>query len=394
LQVFRTNALAVANLNEHEREQRRRTAELQSAVSDVVAAAVSGSFHGRIDANFGDDSLNNFADSVNKLLGNVENGVRETSRVVACLAEGDLTQNMLGDFKGVFEELQLNVNTSLQMMSSALVNVRSATGAINSNTVELRSATDDLARRTEQQAASLEETAAALDEITVTVRSSAERAREATTMVSEAKTAASRSSVVVSDAIDAMGRIENASKEISQIINVIDEIAFQTNLLALNAGVEAARAGDAGKGFAVVAQEVRELAQRAANAAKDIKSLITKSGSEVATGVKLVQQTGEALSEIEASVLQINDHILSIAKAAGEQSVGLQEVNSALNRMDQVTQQNAAMVEETSASTHKLSDESHVLDELVARFRLASGQQAGRGAARADAANGSRRLVA
>ncbi|HCD84284.1 MAG TPA: chemotaxis protein, partial [Agrobacterium sp.] len=172
------------------------------------------------------------------------------------------------------------------------------------------------------------------------------------------------------DAVSAMDRIEHASREISQIINVIDEIAFQTNLLALNAGVEAARAGEAGKGFAVVAQEVRELAQRSATAAKDIKALITKSGEEVGRGVSLVQRTGSALGEIETRVLAINDHIHSIATAAREQSTGLHEVNTAINQMDQVTQRNAAMVEETSAATHKLSGEAEHLVTLVSRFKV------------------------
>ena len=189
-------------------------------------------------------------------------------------------------------------------------------------------------------------------------------------MVSETKEKTADSSKVVREAVSAMGRIEQASREISQIINVIDEIAFQTNLLALNAGVEAARAGEAGKGFAVVAQEVRELAQRSANAAKDIKALITKSGQEVGQGVTLVQETGTALDEIETRVLRINDHIHSIATAAREQSTGLQEVNTAINQMDQVTQRNAAMVEETSAATHKLTVEAGTLVGLVGRFRL------------------------
>ena len=168
-----------------------------------------------------------------------------------------------------------------------------------------------------------------------------------------------------------MGRIENASKEITQIINVIDEIAFQTNLLALNAGVEAARAGEAGKGFAVVAQEVRELAQRSATAAKDIKGLITKSGQEVTMGVKYVQATGASLSEIEAQVVKINDDIHAIATASREQSIGLQEVSSAINQMDQVTQQNAAMVEETAAVTSKLNEEAETLSDAVRQFVLA-----------------------
>jgi methyl-accepting chemotaxis protein len=189
-------------------------------------------------------------------------------------------------------------------------------------------------------------------------------------MVTQAKDDAGLAGKVVGEAIEAMGRIETASNEISKIINVIDEIAFQTNLLALNAGVEAARAGEAGKGFAVVAQEVRELAQRAANAAKDIKALITKSGAEVQTGVKLVQETGSALAEIEARVHSINSHIHTIADSAREQAIGLNEINQAVNQIDNVTQQNAAMVEETSAATMKLASEADRLVRLIARFQL------------------------
>ena len=293
--------------------------------------------------------------------------------MIAALAEGDLTQTMQGDFRGAFGELQHNVNATLSTLQDTMRQVRQTTGSISGNTNEVRSASDDLSKRTEQQAAALEETSAALDQITAVVRSSSERAQEATVMVTDAKRNAAQSATVVRNAIEAMGRIEHASSEISQIINVIDEIAFQTNLLALNAGVEAARAGDAGKGFAVVAQEVRELAQRSATAAKDIKALITKSGDEVQTGVKLVQATGEALSGIEVQVNGINDHIHSIATSAREQSTGLQEVNTAVNQMDQVTQQNAAMVEETSAATHKLAQEAESLVHLVARFRVEAG---------------------
>jgi methyl-accepting chemotaxis protein len=192
-------------------------------------------------------------------------------------------------------------------------------------------------------------------------------------MVDEARKSTEQSSAVVKDAVSAMGRIEEASGEIGQIINVIDEIAFQTNLLALNAGVEAARAGDAGKGFAVVAQEVRELAQRSANAAKDIKALISRSGAEVHSGVKLVTATGEALGLIQGHVVKINEHVHSIATAAREQSTGLSEVSTAVNQMDQVTQQNAAMVEESTAATNRLADEAANLARLIARFQIEAG---------------------
>jgi methyl-accepting chemotaxis protein len=370
VEVFKQNGLAVRELNAQEAALREKSADLQSSIGVVVAAAAAGDFSKRIGKDYDNDDLNRFAASVNELVGSVDSGIAETRRVIASLAAGDLTLSMNGQFHGAFAELQKNVNDTLSTLQKTLREVRTATDSINGNASELRSASDDLSKRTEQQAASLEETSAALDEITAAVKSSTERAQEATMMVTEAKENAAESASVVRSAIEAMGRIEQASSEIGQITNVIDEIAFQTNLLALNAGVEAARAGDAGKGFAVVAQEVRELAQRAASAAKDIKALISKSGGEVATGVKLVQATGAALDEIETRVLKINDHIHSIATAAREQSTGLSEVSSAVNQMDQVTQQNAAMVEEATAATHKLSAEADNLAGLIAYFKV------------------------
>ena len=368
--IFKRNGKAVHRMNAEEMAMRARSDDLQSDMSLVVAAATAGDFSRRIDRDYGDDNLNHFADNINELLASVDTGVSEVRRVIASLADGDLTQTMQGEFQGAFAELEENVNATLATLKSTMRQVRETTGTINANTNELGHASDDLSRRTEQQAAALEETSAALDQITAVVQSSTERAREASVMVTEAKEDAARSGTVVRNAVDAMGRIEQASGEISQIIGVIDEIAFQTNLLALNAGVEAARAGDAGKGFAVVAQEVRELAQRSATAAKDIKALISKSGSEVQVGVKLVQATGEALATIESRVLKINDHIHSIATAAREQATGLTEVNKAVNQMDEVTQRNAAMVEETSAATHRLSGEADGLVRLVARFKV------------------------
>ncbi len=396
VEVFKRNGLAVRELNGHETVLREKSADLQASIAVVVAAAAAGDFRQRIEKDYHNEDLNRFAAGVNELVGSVDTGINETRRVIASLANGDLTQNMDGHFQGAFAELQQNVNDTLFTLQKTMREVRTTTDTINGNSAELRSATDDLSRRTEQQAAALEQTSAALDEITVAVRNSTERAQEATVMVTEAKQSAAQSGEVVRNTVSAMGRIEQASNEIGQITNVIDEIAFQTNLLALNAGVEAARAGDAGKGFAVVAQEVRELAQRAASAAKDIKVLISKSGTEVSTGVKLVQETGVVLGQIETSVLKINDHIHSIAVAAREQSTGLSEVSTAINQMDQVTQQNAAMVEEANAATHKLSSEADSLARLVSQFKVdqghaqGNGQSQGRGAGPAPAREAAR----
>jgi methyl-accepting chemotaxis protein len=244
--------------------------------------------------------------------------------------------------------------------------------AIQKTTTELQSSADELSKRTEQQAASLEETAAALDEITATVRTTAAGAKQACEVVGGTKVGAEHSGEVVRKAVAAMTNIEKSSGQIGQIIGVIDEIAFQTNLLALNAGVEAARAGDAGRGFAVVASEVRALAQRSAEAAKEIKSLILASRSQVEEGVDLVGQTGQALARIVEQVSEINGIVINIAGSAQEQSTALAQVNSAINQMDQMTQKNAAMVEESTAATHSLSEQTAELFKLMAGFRVAA----------------------
>jgi methyl-accepting chemotaxis protein len=370
VEIFKQNGLSVRRMNEQEAVMRAKSDDLQSGMAEVVNAAAEGDFTLRIEKDYGDDNLNRFAANINALLVSVEEGVTETSRVVGALAEGDLTQRMSGNFRGIFGELKGNVNEAVERLTELMTQVRLTTVTISQNSNELRASAGDLSKRTEQQAAALEETSAALEEITSVVKNSTERATEATVMVSDAKEKTEASAKVVGDAVSAMGRIEQASGEIGQIINVIDEIAFQTNLLALNAGVEAARAGEAGKGFAVVAQEVRELAQRSANAAKDIKLLITRSGTEVERGVALVQQTGAVLQEIQERVVQIDGHINTIAQAAKEQSIGLSEVNIAVNQMDQVTQKNAAMVEESSAATHLLSGEADNLVSLIGRFTI------------------------
>jgi len=292
------------------------------------------------------------------------------------LAAGDLSYQLTDPFAPDFEKLRVDFNASVQELSETLRSVASSASSIDSGTREIGQSADDLSKRTEQQAASLEETAAALDQITVNVTNSSRRADEARTVAKQANESAAKSEIVVSDAVRAMERIEQSSKEISNIIGVIDEIAFQTNLLALNAGVEAARAGEAGMGFAVVAQEVRELAQRSAKAAKEIKALIGTSTGEVSSGVALVRETGISLKAIEQYVVTINMHMDAIATSAREQSVGLSEVNTAVNQMDQVTQQNAAMVEESNAASASLAAESGRLRQLIARFELGEGAEA------------------
>ena len=286
------------------------------------------------------------------------------------MARGDLLARLDIDVQSEFQKLKDDFNNAAALLDEAMGGVSAATSGIRAGTDEISTAADDLARRTEQQAASLEETAAALDEITATVHRAAEGARQAQDVVAGAKAEAERSGVVVDQAVAAMGEIETSSREIGNIIGVIDEIAFQTNLLALNAGVEAARAGEAGKGFAVVAQEVRALAQRSAEAAKEIKALISASTQQVEAGVGLVGQTGAALRGIVGKVAEIDELIVQIAASSQDQARGLSDVNAAVNQMDQVTQQNAAMVEQTTAATHALKTQTGELFRRVSGFSI------------------------
>jgi methyl-accepting chemotaxis protein len=342
VQVFKENALRTRELErdaDQQRslteEERQRNAEQERLRAEAMSKATSG----------------------------LAEGLKQ-------LAAGNLAVKLDQPFADDFESLRTDFNSAVEQLRSTLTAVATATNGIDSGSREVSQSANDLAKRTEQQAAALEETAAALDQITVNVTNSSKRADEARKTAIQANESAAQSGRVVADAIDAMQKIEQSSTQISSIIGVIDKIAFQTNLLALNAGVEAARAGDAGRGFAVVAQEVRELAQRSAKAAKEIKDLIRNSSIEVQSGVKLVSDTGEVLRTIEAYIVTVNQHMDSIATSAKEQSIGLAEVNTAVNQMDQVTQQNAAMVEETSAAGATLANESGRLRELISQFQL------------------------
>ncbi|WP_439626151.1 methyl-accepting chemotaxis protein [Shinella sp.] len=301
--------------------------------------------------------------------GRVEN-VEMLAGALTRLAQGDLTLHLRTPFIPTLEQLRTDFNGASERLREAMSAVGENAQAIAAGSNQIRSAADDLSKRTEQQAASVEETAAALEEITTTVADSSRRADEAGKLVASTRENAEKSGQVVRMAIAAMGQIESSSREISNIIGVIDDIAFQTNLLALNAGVEAARAGDAGKGFAVVAQEVRELAQRSANAAKEIKALINTSGEQVKSGVTLVGQTGEALEQIVRQVQDINGNVAAIVESAKEQATGLGEINQAVNTLDQGTQQNAAMVEESTAASHSLAREAEALFNLLGQFRV------------------------
>lgn len=321
-------------------------------------------------SNLENQRLKKMSEEQNKLHLQTEKAVKALEDGLKKLASGDLTIELKEPFIESIDGLRKDFNNSVAKINQTMRTISESAQSIDFKSSEMRDSASSLSKRTETQAASLEETSAALEEITATVGATSASAQEAREVAERAQTDTNESSEVVNNAISAMERIETASQEISQIIVVIDEIAFQTNLLALNAGVEAARAGEAGSGFAVVAQEVRELAQRSAEAAKEINNLITKSNVEVSNGVGLVNATGESLGKISVQVAEMNEKMASISTAAEEQLAGIREVNSAVSNMDQTTQQNAAMVEESTAVTFALTSEVEGLNKMLSQFSL------------------------
>ena len=355
-----------------------------NSMTEVMTALSEGNLDTDVQVEDREDEIGKLAKAItgfkNQLAAAERSKAEQTEIIVSsvgtgldALASGDLTHRVTADLTGPFANLKLNFNTAVERLQDTMMHISSSANGIGSGAGEIAIAADNLSHRTEQQAASLEETAAALEEITATVKRTAENAKEASDIVSKAKFSAEKGGQVVETAITAMGEIESSSKQITDIIGVIDEIAFQTNLLALNAGVEAARAGEAGKGFAVVASEVRALAQRSSEAAREIDTLIKTSSEQVGTGVKLVGDSGEQLKGIVAEVVRINSLVSEMAQAAQQQSTGIEEVNVAVNQMDQMTQQNAAMVEESTAASRTLATETSELNKLVSYFKVGDG---------------------
>ncbi|MDR3528084.1 MAG: methyl-accepting chemotaxis protein [Rhizomicrobium sp.] len=357
----------------------RSVAKPLLTMTDAMGELAAGNLNAKVLYADQRDEIGKLADAMNAFknqLAAAERSKAEQTEIIVSsvgtgldfLAKGDLTHRISASLTGPFTKLKDDFNQAMKQLQDTMKNILGNTSQIAAGSGEISNAADDLSRRTEQQAASLEETAAALEEITATVKTTAANAKEARASVSTARAAAEEGGRVVQSATQAMDAISQSSKKITDIISVIDEIAFQTNLLALNAGVEAARAGDAGRGFAVVASEVRGLAQRSSEAAKEIKSLINASGEQVGEGVKLVGESGRALTNIITQVQHINSLVTEMAQAAEQQSTGIEEVNTAVAQMDQVTQQNAAMVEESTAASRHLAHETEALQELVGFF--------------------------
>lgn len=387
---FEVNATAVVDSNgewmgnmvEWKDITEQKDAERQ--IAKLIEGAIAGELDSRINIDKYEGFMREIAGGVNKLMDSVVEPIKETARVVQALAEGDLTQAMDGDYQGQFADLKEAVNSSIFNLEDMVGKIRNGSASIVSAAAEIAQGNADLSQRTEEQASSLEETASSMEELTGTVKQNADNARQANQLAAGARTQAEKGGEVVNNAIGAMSQINSASKKIADIIGVIDEIAFQTNLLALNAAVEAARAGEQGRGFAVVAAEVRNLAQRSAGAAKEIKALIKDSVEKVEDGSRLVNESGKTLEEIVTAVKKVSDIIAEIAAASQEQSAGIEQVNKAITQMDEVTQQNAALVEEAAAASESLDEQARSLDQLMAYFKI-------KGAAAAVAAPAVRR---
>ncbi len=398
VQVFKENALKVNEMTEGERAAsiQRRTDRtqmmqtLQQAFGEVVEAATAGDFSKRVDAEFPDQELNTLAHGVNELVQTVDRGLSETGQVLAALANTDLTHRVDGDYRGAFLRLKTDTNAVAEKLSDIVHGLKETSRGLKTATSEILSGANDLSERTTKQAATIEETSAAMEQLSGTVLANAERAKDASKVAATVTRTAEEGGQVMHETTNAMERITHSSGKISNIIGMIDDIAFQTNLLALNASVEAARAGDAGKGFAVVAIEVRRLAQSAASASSEVKALVEQSGSEVKGGSKLVAEAAAKLEAMLVAARSSNELMDSIARASQEQASSIEEVNAAVRQMDEMTQHNAALVEETNAAIEQTEAQAVELDRIVDVFR--TGQASAAAPSRPEPAKGIKAL--
>ena len=343
---------------------------MRDSIDQLIRAVKDGDFEQRIDLAGVGEGHRELVGGMNALTEVVDNATSELGTILAAIAEGDLTKRISTDYQGRFGELKDNANQTAERLGEIVGQIQTATGEVSNAASEISTGTEDLSNRTEQAASNLEETAASTEEMAATVKQNADNAKNASELAGGADLAAKTGGEVVGQAVEAMAGIDQSAQKITDIIGVIDEIAFQTNLLALNASVEAARAGEAGKGFAVVAQEVRQLAQRSAQAASDIKTLIQDSNGQVKQGVELVNRAGETLSEIVASIGKVAGIVNEISSASQEQAIGVQEINGSVSSMDEMTQQNSALVEQSSAAARTLNDQATKLAELTDFFKI------------------------
>jgi len=343
---------------------------IEAEIDSIVNAAVAGDFSRRVPLDGKKDFMLRLASAMNALCETTGKALHDVVGMLSALANGDLTQRITADHQGMFGKLKADANLMADRIGATIAEIKASAREVTNASAEISTSTTDLSQRTEEQAASLEETSASMEQIAATVKKNADNAQAANSSAANTRQVADKGGQVVAQAVDAMAKIEDSSRKISDIIGVIDEIARQTNLLALNAAVEAARAGEAGRGFAVVASEVRSLAQRSSQAAKDIKDLITNSNSQVKGGVDLVNRAGTALTEIVESIKQVAVIVSDIASASNEQASGIEQVNKALTQMDEVTQQNSALVEENAATAKTLEHQAKAMDERVAFFKV------------------------
>lgn len=382
VQVFKNNALDKVRLEEEQKiaeiksqeEQknalRAQEERISNELSGIIDACAAGDFTKRLDLGQKEGLLLTLSTGMNKVGEVCNTSISKIKDILQGVANGDLTKKMDGEYQGIFNVIQSSLNTTIDNLSNMVEQIKKSTESIQTASQEIATGSEDLSHRTEEQASSLEETAASMEELTAKVRQNKDSSREASRLFTESKEIASKGGEVVSGAVDSMRKIQDSSQKVAAIISTVDEIAFQTGLLALNAAVESARAGEAGKGFAVVAAEVRLLAGRSANASKEIKELISNSILQVNNGMDYVDRSGQSLQDIINSMNIVSEYINEIALASEEQSTGIEEVTMAISKMDQVTQQNAALVQENTAAAQSMAKQGDELSRLVSFFTI------------------------